>query len=155
MYCIGSMNTLIFFNFFDAQIKPMLLYASEIWGINKVTNIEAAHLFALKRLLCVSDKTPNTMVYGEIGRYPLYIDSTLSSIKYWLKVLKMNESRYPKQCLLFMTQAMDRNRRVYTPYWTSKIRDCLVKYGFEQVWVEQGTPNESMFLKQLKAGLLV
>ena len=154
MYNIGSMNTVIFFKFFDAQIKPMLLYASEVWGISKVCNIESAHLFALKRLLSVSDKSPNTMIYGETGRYPLYIDSALSSVKYWLKVLKMSDTRYPKQCLIYMTEAMNRNRHFYTPYWTQKIRDCLVKYGFDQVWLNQGTPNEALFLKELKARMI-
>ena len=60
----------------------MLLYACEVWGISRPANIETAHLFACQRLLSVSDKTPNHMVVGETGRYPLYIDSTISSLRY-------------------------------------------------------------------------
>ena len=30
MWSLGSLNTTVFFQLFDAQIKPMLLYASEI-----------------------------------------------------------------------------------------------------------------------------
>ena len=30
MWCIGSLNTQLFFTFFDSQVKPMLLYASEV-----------------------------------------------------------------------------------------------------------------------------
>ena len=41
-------DTTVFFQLFDAQIKPMLLYASEIWGTARVSVIEAAHLFACK-----------------------------------------------------------------------------------------------------------
>ena len=154
MWCIGSMNTNIFFRFFDAQVQPMLLYASEIWGLSKFANVEAAHLFALKRLLSVSDKTPNTMIYGETGRYPLYINSSLSSVKYWFKLLKMPDSRYPKQCLIHMTSMLDRRDRFYTPFWVQHIRDCLIKYGFEQVWIDKGTVNEAAFLRKLKASMI-
>ena len=154
MWCIGSMNTKIFFQFFDSQVKPMLLYASEIWGICKISNIEAAHLFAIKRLLSVSDKSPNHMVYGETGRYPLYIDSTLSSIRYWFKLLKMPESRYPKQCLLHMTAALNRRERFYTPFWVQNIRDCLIKFGFQNVWNNQGTQNEAAMIRDLKAKMI-
>ena len=117
MWCIGSLNTYVFFQFFDSQVKPMLLYASEIWGLSRVANIESAHLFAIKRLLSVSDKTPNTMIYGESGRHPLYVHSTISAMKYWLKLLRMPESRIPKQCLLQMTRALGRNGRCFMPYW--------------------------------------
>ena len=89
MWSLGSLDTSLFFKLFDAQIKPMLLYASEIWGMLRLTAIETAHLFACKRLLCVSNKTPNHMVYGDTGRYPLYIESTLSSLRYWLKLRRM------------------------------------------------------------------
>ncbi len=48
MWSLGSLNTTVFFQLFDAQIKPMLLYASEIWGTSKLRIIESAHLFACK-----------------------------------------------------------------------------------------------------------
>ena len=81
---------------FYAQIKPRLLYASEVWGTSRLANIEIAHLFACKRLLSVSDKTPNHMVYAETGRYPLYIDSTISSLRYWFKLSKMPNDEIPE-----------------------------------------------------------
>ena len=67
----------IFFQLFDAQVKPMLLYASEILGMTRLSNIEKVRLFACKRLLSVSEQTPNRMVYGETGRYT-HIDNTIS-----------------------------------------------------------------------------
>ena len=154
MWCIGSLNTYVFFRFFDSQVKPMLLYASEIWGLSRVANIESAHLFAIKRLLSVSDKTPNTMIYGESGRHPLYVHSTISAMKYWLKLLRMSESRIPKRCLLQMTRALDRNGRCFMPYWVQGIRDCLIKHGFDDVWHNQGVQNEAAFLRQLKTKLI-
>ena len=43
MWSLGSLNTTVFFQLFDAQIKP---YALEIWGTSKLRIIESAHLFA-------------------------------------------------------------------------------------------------------------
>ncbi len=71
MWSLGSLNTTVFFQLFDAQIKPMLLYASEIWGTSKLRITESAHLFACKRLLSLSDKSPNHMVYGKNGKIPI------------------------------------------------------------------------------------
>ena len=75
MWFLGSLNTTVFFQLCDAQIKPMLLYASEILGTSRLRITESAHLFACKRLLSLSDKSPNHMVHSETERYPLYIDS--------------------------------------------------------------------------------
>ena len=41
LYTLGSINVNIFFKLFDAQVKPMLLYASEIWGTSKFDVIES------------------------------------------------------------------------------------------------------------------
>ena len=94
---LESFDSSLFFKLFDCQVKPMLLYASEIWGTTNIHVIETAHLFACKRLLNVSDKTPNNMIYGETGRYPLLIDSTIRSLRYWLKITNMPLNRFPRQ----------------------------------------------------------
>ena len=73
----------VFLNVFDTPIKPILLYGAEIWGMSSnTTAIENIHLLALKRFLNVLVLSPNVMVYGDKGRYELYIYSILSSMKY-------------------------------------------------------------------------
>ena len=53
----------------------MLNYGSEGWGLDAdYTPIERVHLFALKRFLNTSLRTPNLMVYSETGRYPLFVN---------------------------------------------------------------------------------
>ena len=60
MWSLGSLATTVFFQLFDAQIKPMLLYASEIWGTARVSAIEAAHLFACKDCYVLAIKHQTT-----------------------------------------------------------------------------------------------
>ena len=55
------------------QVVPILLYRAELWGMDKFDQIERVHLYACKRFLYVLGKTPNDIVYGELGRYPLWI----------------------------------------------------------------------------------
>ena len=81
----------VFSKIFDAQIQPAPLYASKIWGTRRVETVEKVHLFAIKRSLRLSNRTPSTIVYGESGRYPLAVSSQIRSIKYWLKLLKRNQ----------------------------------------------------------------
>ena len=60
---------------------------------------ERVHLFAIKRLLNVSTRTPSALVYGETGRYPLYVITYTRCIKYWLNLVRMPDNRLPsKSC---------------------------------------------------------
>ena len=75
----------------------MLLYASGIWGTMNTHVNEAAHniLFVCKRLLDVRDKNPNNLIYGETGKYPLFVDSTINSFRYWLNIANTPLNQFP------------------------------------------------------------
>ena len=73
LWRLGALSATIFLKMFDDQMKPMLLNDSEIWGLKEYRSVEMVHTFALKKLLNVSPRTPKDMVYGETGRFPLYI----------------------------------------------------------------------------------
>ena len=69
LWSLREKSALIFFKLFDVQIQPILNYGAEAWGLEAdLKVVERIHLFALKRLLNVSSRTPNVMVYGETGR---------------------------------------------------------------------------------------
>eukprot|EP00745_Piridium_sociabile_P021339 TRINITY_DN32826_c0_g1_i3.p1 TRINITY_DN32826_c0_g1~~TRINITY_DN32826_c0_g1_i3.p1 ORF type:complete len:254 (-),score=11.51 TRINITY_DN32826_c0_g1_i3:14-775(-) len=66
-----------YFKIFDSKIKSILLYSSEVWGLHKLDSIEKVHMLACKCFLGVPMCTPNNMIYGDLGRYPLYINCLL------------------------------------------------------------------------------
>ena len=66
-----------FLKIFDTQVQPVILYSAEIWGLHRLSNVERVHTFACKRYLNVLFKVPNKFVYGETGRYPLYVNSAI------------------------------------------------------------------------------
>ena len=80
------------------KISPVLLYGAEIWGVEKQIVIERVHYYACKRYMCVQTNSCNDAVLGDCGRFPLYIEGVKRSISYWLKLLKMRETKYARQC---------------------------------------------------------
>ena len=86
-----------FFKIFDSKVQPILLYPSEIWGLQRLENIEKIHLMACKRFLGVPVRTPSKMVYVDLGRFPLFINSYVSSVRYWFRLLEMETDRLPKK----------------------------------------------------------
>ena len=119
---------------FDVQIKPMLLYDSEIWGLKEFKSVEKVHTFALKKLLNVSPRTPNDMVYGETGRFPLYVLSYTSCIKYWLRLTTMDTARLPGKAYNMLLSVHNSGQFC----WASRVHQVLYKFGFGFVWENQG-----------------
>jgi hypothetical protein len=153
MWSLGYFDPSFFFQLFDAQVKSMLLYAAEIWGTLRLSIIESAHTFACKRLLGLSDKTPNHLVYGDTGRYPLYIDSCIASVRYWLKLENMSNDRIPKQAFLMLKNCIENNMFVNNKNWAWNIKTVLESHGFENAW-RDGVGNPRGFLRLLRTKMI-
>ena len=72
---------------FDALVAPILLDGSEVLGFEKNDNIEKVHLQFLKKDLGVRINTPNILVYGELGRYPLIVNIKCRMLCFWSKLV--------------------------------------------------------------------
>lgn len=150
LWSLGENCPNIFFKLFDCQIQPMLTYGSEIWGLMaNHTTIERVHRFAIKRLLNVSVKTPSSLIYCESGRHPLYIQTYAKSIKYWLKLNRMPETRIPRKVykMLYSMHCQDKNN------WASNVCFTLYRYGFGYVWENNGVQNINQFICVFKQRL--
>ena len=134
---------------FDVQIQPIVLYGSEVWGLQCIDVIEKVHTFACKRFLNVPLMTPNKMVCGDLGRYPLFVNSCIRAVRYWFKLLQMKENRLPKQAY-HMQINMETNGKCCLAF---RLRDLLCKFGFGFVWLQKSVGNERAFLALLKERL--
>jgi hypothetical protein len=72
---------------FDSMVKPIILYCCETWGFGNNKIIERLHLKLCKLLLHLKTSTPDYMVYGELGRYPIIIDIKVKMINFWCKII--------------------------------------------------------------------
>ena len=128
----GDQSPKLFSKLFDCQIQPMLTCGSEVWGLvadNIIT--ERIHLF--KTLMTVSSRTLNSLVYGETGRYPVYICTYTRCIKSWLNNLRMQEDRIPFKSykMLYNMHCNNKNNRA----------SCVCFTLCRWIWTGLGKPG--------------
>ena len=148
---LGSVSVHDSLMLFDTMIAPILCYGSEIWGFEMAKLIEIVHDRFCKIILKVPSHTSSILAREECGRFPLcftYMYFT-RCIKYWRKLTKMEESRYPKQCDLMLKRLDDCNRITLA----TKIRNLLSRYGFGYVWLSQGVGDINSFVNVFKSRL--
>ena len=81
------------FDIFDKAIKPVILYGCEVWGFCNYKLLEQLHLKFCKHVLGLKSSTPNFMVYGELGRFPINIDVKVRMVGYWAKVIDRSKNK--------------------------------------------------------------
>ena len=79
---------------FDKIVVPILLYGCEIWGFGNNEIIEKVHLKFCKLLLHVKSSTPNYMVYGELGRSPLYLLIKSRIVSFWCRMMHGKNEKF-------------------------------------------------------------
>jgi hypothetical protein len=95
---------------FDHTVRPILLYGSEVWGINLIKHrnlkdktklmkdiqdnkINQLEIKFYKQLLGVKRNTSTIGVRGELGRHPIGIDAINNSLKYIYTVESKPQNR--------------------------------------------------------------
>ena len=96
---LGRLPKDVFFKLFDRKVSLVVLYGSEIWGFAKREPTEVMHGYACKLYMCVGLRACNAAVLGDCGRFPNWIESTKSCIKYWMKFLNMPDSSCGKNVI--------------------------------------------------------
>ena len=114
---------------FDAFVGSVLNYASEIWGFSKSKDIERIHLKFCKSILYVKQSTSTMAIYGELCRYPLFINRYVRIVKYWLKIVN-SENIIVKKMYEIMLNDCQRGK----VNWVSKVKSLLENNGFLYVW---------------------
>ena len=108
---------------------PILLYASKIWGLSKSKEIERVHLKFCKRLLNERLNTCTAGIYGELGRYPLYISRYVRIIKYWCKVVNSDNIIIKKLYEQGLKDCENGN-------WVASVKKLLNEYGYSFVFTD-------------------
>ena len=104
---------------------------------------EGSYFCPEKKLLNISPRTPNDMVYGETVRFPLYVLSYTSCIKYWLRLTTMDTARLPRKADNMLLSVHDSGKFC----WASRVHHFLYNFGFVFVWEKQGVHNPEAFIQ--------
>ena len=111
---------------FEKTIEPILLYGVEIWGFENTTLIEQYYMKTIKQILGLRKSTPNYMIYGEIGKYPITAKIKMRMIKYTIRLTKGEGKKWSE--ILFKAMINDTNTNSYR--WLNCIKNILRETGF-------------------------
>lgn len=135
---------------FDSLVAPILTYSSEIWGFENKSNIEKIQLQFCKKILNLRSSTPNFMVYGELGRYPIEISIKLKMICFWFKLVN-NTDKLSGKLYNLMFNMYENGDRSFK--WICYIKSIFDDIGCSEIWNIQGNVNIN-FLKLLVKQIL-
>ena len=140
----------LLFKIFDAKIKPIILYGSEIWGVKRYDYVENVHVKFCKLVLNLGKTTTNVVALSECGRHQMYVHYHYRAIKYWCKLIESHPNRYINKCytLLYQLDQSDRHN------WASDLRVLICSLGFGHVWYQQSVGDVKYFLLKIKQRLL-
>ena len=111
LYSAKEVSMSLHLSSFDTLIKPILLYASEIWGqdllhnkthilqkfANNNSELERVHMRFCKKLLGVNQTTTNLAVRSELGRNPMICSVIYNVIKFFIRLEGMPNNRLVKR----------------------------------------------------------
>ena len=140
-YYVNGVNPKTALIVFDRAIAPVL-YGSEIWGHTVAEPIEKVQITFCKFILGVGKTANNVAILGEVGRLPMFIQYHKRCVKYWLKLIEMDQNRNPLACYKMLKDLDDQGRRT----WATDIRNMLYRYGFGHVWMNQGVGDTTAFI---------
>ena len=129
---------------FNTLVVPILTYACEVWGFCKAEQMDRMYLGFLKYLACVRKTVPTAYIYNEFGVFPLSLLRKIRIIKFWLKILNMNDTHPVK--LIYNLLLRDSNQNAKVKNWVTLLKEMLEINGFGNVWSDQGVPSAKIFL---------
>ena len=138
-----SENIKLTFKLFDALISPILMYGSEIWGIdcNGKLDTDPEELVQnkfLKWLLGVNKYCNNNACRAETGRFPLRMTAQCRTLKFWLTLVKHEENNCHK---LSQVAYNDIKRIKDKISWSQKIKNFLYHIGLGILWEKAHPPD--------------
>ena len=135
----------IHIDLFEKMIAPIFLYGCEVWGYGNVEPLEIFYRGFIKRVLGLHRSTPNCIVYGEVGKYPVIHRVYLRMISFWVKIsegkpTKLSSIIYRLIYKLHLSGSYD------SP-WLMCIKRVLCNSGKGNFWFEQELLTPKTFMK--------
>ena len=128
------------------MVLPILTFGAELWGYEYSAIIENVQLKFCRGFLGVNHSVNISIVLSECGRIPLCVIYKTKVVKYWCKLLRMDNHRFPKQCYMMLKAHADLGRI----NWVTQIKNVLCTNGFAYAWLSQDIGDIDHFVKVFK-----
>jgi hypothetical protein len=131
---------------FDKMVVPILTYGGEIWGFSNNSALESVNIKFYKYVLGVKKTTPNCMVYGELGKFPIDITIKCKMITFWNKLVNGKQSKLSYKMYKIMYELYQEDK--FKCDWLSTIHKTLNECGMTDIWLDQSVNINDKFLKR-------
>lgn len=124
---------------FDSCVLPILLYGSEVWGYETVDILERVHTKFCKIILRCSKFVHNSVIYAELGRYPIYLEINRRMLNFWSRLLLGSDRKFSSVLYRILLNLNDKERHI-SP-WINHIKSLLQNTGVNFIWLSQQVQN--------------
>ena len=126
LWKLGQIPYPVLVKILDCRILPCAWYRAERGALNW-----ASACFCTKKVLqrCQPNSKHDGTIYGETGRYLLFVTTAIKAVKYWLRVVMVCPERHTRKA--YMLVSMDNTCK---ETWATWIRTFLWLYGFK--WLQ-------------------
>jgi len=150
-------NIDIALHIFDNTVKPILLYGSEVWGIDlaksslaksygkhiEANKISQTELKFYRRILGVRRNTSLIGIRGELGRHPLVLRAIVNSIKHYVNIKNKPQNKLVKIALEENKKLSAHSKRT----WFSKLTAIMTELNIATD-IERTDPDRIKALTQ-------
>ena len=137
---------LVSLKLFRTLIEPILLYASDFWGILKLPKnnpIENVFLSFCKQLLGVQKQTTNIGVLLELGQVPLSTFAKNNSIKNWVRIV--TKTKCNGNVLKSHENAVSKNLT-----WITRLESTLSQIGMRELFLVKDQETHKKAFQRMK-----
>jgi hypothetical protein len=125
---INGLGYYTYTKLFQSAVCPILDYASEVWGYKKFPQIEAIQNKAIRIFLGVHKFVP--AINGDIGWTASWVRRKTNIIRFWNRLMCMNEVRLPK--IIFNWDCTCRGNT-----WSSNIKSIFDDIDYQNVFISR------------------
>ena len=102
-------------------------------------------------MLGVKQQTTSVTIYGDRGRYPLFLKQPILALKYRIRLISL-----PKSCYLrIVNNSLASLDFICETNWCSHIRSFLSWTNHRDVWENYMVENANRLIKQVKWSLII
>ena len=132
---------------FDQLVLPVMLYGCEVWGYSDLKELDILHRKYIKMLLGLYKCTPNVMVYGESGCFPVLNHVKSRMTTFYMRLINGNRNK-----LSYIMYQVLRKKHITEPLsnipWIEFIKKAFNDIGMTDIWIYEGMGQQTNHVKQ-------
>ena len=123
---VGQLPPRIQIHLFENLVRPILLYGSDVWGVNVSTNtpIDKLFFYYMRCVLHVKATTSNVIVIGESGQMPPSVYCHINALCYLKRLHDLPDTKIVKQ----VYNELNRLHQCGVKTWVTKVCELAEQY---------------------------